>query len=88
MAFSNRSDNTMVPIGDVSNTKEMTLKILQARKQECKSRINRAKQEIEDLRIAKIAELEYQVLHAEAELAKLVEHEKLIQTSTDAQQTK
>lgn len=81
MAFSNR--NEMVPAVEVTNTKEMTLKILQAKKQECISRINRAKQEIEDLKIAKIAELEYQILHAEAELTKLQEHEKMIVSSVD-----
>lgn len=81
MAFSGRSE--IVPAIEVINTREMTMKILQSKKQECKSRINRAKQEIEDLRVAKIAELEYQVLHAEAELAKLEEHEKLILRSVD-----
>jgi len=84
MAFSTRTD--IVPIGDVQNTKEMTLKILAARKQECKSRIKRAQQEIEDLKVAKIAELEYQILHAEAELKKLEEHEKTVISSVDPQQ--
>jgi hypothetical protein len=85
MAFSTRTD--MVPAVEVTNTKEMTLKILQARKQECKSRIVRAKQEIEDLRIAKFAELEYQILHAEAELKKLEAHEAMVIESKDVQQS-
>lgn len=83
MAFSTRTD--IVPAVEVINTKEMTLKILQARKQECKSRIARATQELEDLKIAKFAEIEYQILHAQAELKKLEEHEKLIIASQDAQ---
>jgi hypothetical protein len=86
MAFSNR--NEIVPAIDVINTKEMTMKILQSKKQECRSRINRAKQEIEDLKLAKIAELEYQILHAEAELSKLEEHEKMVISSQDVQETK
>lgn len=82
MAFSNRSE--IVPSIEVINTKEMALKILQAKKQECKSRINRAKQEMEDLKVAKIAELEYQILHAEAELDQLLRHEKTVTDSVDA----
>ena len=86
MAFSNRSE--IVPVIDVINTKEMTLKIIKAKKQECVSRINRAKQEIEDLQIAKIAELEYQILHAEAELKQLNDHEKRVTTSVNTQPNK
>ena len=86
MAISNRSE--IVPAIDIINTKEMTMKILQAKKQECRSRINRAKQEIEDLKVAKIAELEYQILHAEAELAKLDEHEKTVGSSVDVNTNK
>ena len=81
MAFSTRTD--IIPAVEIINTKEMTLKILQARKQECKSRIVRAKQELEDLKIAKFAEIEYQILHAEAELKKLEEHEKMIVASQE-----
>ena len=83
MSFSKR--NEVVPAVEVQNTKEMTMKIISARKQECKSRINRVRQEIEDLKIAKMAELEYQILHAEAELKKLEEHEKMIKSSVDTQ---
>lgn len=86
MAFSNRSE--IVPAVEIINTKEMTMKILQAKKQECRSRINRAKQEIEDLKMAKIAELEYAILHAEAELTKLEEHEKMVNAAQDVQETK
>ena len=84
MALSRRSE--IVPVEEVKTTKEMTLKILQARKQECKSRIAQAKQAIEDLKVAKIAELEYQILHAEAELKALEEHEKRVNSSVDTQQ--
>lgn len=85
MAFSNRQD--IVPIGQVVPTKQMRLKVIQAKKQECKSRIINLNQEIEDLKVAKIAELEYQILHAEAELKKLEEHEKAVLSSVDTQQT-
>lgn len=84
MTISRRSE--IVPIDEVKTTKEMTLKILQSRKQECKSRIAQAKQAIEDLQVAKIAELEYQILHAEAELKALEDHEKRIHSSVDTQQ--
>ena len=83
MSFSNR--NEIVPIGDVVPTKAMMLKVTVAKKQILKSKIITIKQEIEDLKIAKIAELEYQILHAEAELQKLQEHEKRIISSVDTQ---
>ena len=74
----------IVPVGQVTPTKEMQLKFLQVRKQKCKSAMAKAKQEIEDLKQGKIAELEYQILHAEAELKQLNEHEKKIISSIDA----
>lgn len=83
MALSHRTD--IVPVGEVVNTKEMTLKILISRKQECKSRIMKAKQEIEDLQVARFAELEYQILQAEQELSKLIEHEKIVISSIESQ---
>lgn len=86
MAFSNR--NELVPVFEVTTTKEMSLLMLKAKKQECISRINKCKQEIEDLKMAKIAELEYQILYAEAELSKLLDHEKMIISSVDTQPTK
>ena len=50
MGFSRRND--IVPAIEVTNTKEMTLKIISVQKQECISRINKAKQDIEDLKLA------------------------------------
>jgi len=82
MSFSNRQE--IVPIGQVVPTKEMRLKVLAAKKQECKSKIVQIQQEIEDLKIAKMAELEYQILHAKAELQQLEEHEKKVKASVDA----
>ena len=83
MAFSNR--NEIVPVGQVEPTLEMRMKIITAKKQECKSRIVTITQEIEDLKVAKMAELEYQILQAEQELSKLIEHEKTVKSSVENQ---
>lgn len=84
MAFSNRQE--IVAIGNVTPTKEMQLKVITAKKQECKSRLVLVKQEMEDLQIAKMAELEYQILQAQAELKQLEDHEKKIISSVNTQQ--
>ena len=76
----------IVPVGQVIPSKEMRLKYLQIKKQQCRSNIAKAKQDIEDLKNGKIAELEYQILHAEAELKQLNEHEQKINSAVDAQQ--
>jgi len=86
MAFSNRQE--IVPVGNIAPTKEMQLKVITAKKQECKSRIVAINQEIEDLKIAKMAELEFQILQAQAELKHLEEHEKRVISSVDTQQQK
>jgi len=78
----------IVPIGHVEPTKDMRLKYIQMQRQKIKSRIASAKQGIEDLKNGKIAELEYQILHAEAELKQLDEHEKRVKSSVDTQQIK
>ena len=75
----------IVPVGQVIPSKEMRLKYLQIKKQQCKSNMAKAKQDIEDLKNGKIAELEYQILHAEAELKQLEEHEKKVKSSVDTQ---
>jgi hypothetical protein len=64
-------------------TKEMKLKWLQTSKQERISKIVHWKQAIEDLLKGKIPEIERQILHAEQELAQFLEHEKLVQNSTE-----
>ena len=77
----------IIPVGQVEPTQEMRLKFLQVRRQKCKSAIAKAKQEIEDLKNGKIAELEYQILHAEAELKQLNDHEQRIKSAVDTQQS-
>jgi len=69
-------------------TKEMKLKWLQVSKQERISKIVHWKQAIEDLLKGKIPEIERQILHAEQELAQLLEHEKNIIASVDAEEIK
>lgn len=75
----------IVEVGQVNPTREMQLKFIQVRKQKCISTIAKAKQDIEDIQKGKIAEIEYQILHAEAELKKLNEHEVRIKNSVDVQ---
>ena len=72
-------------VTNVKPTKAMSLKNIQMKKQEARSRIVRAKQDLEDLRVGQIANIEYAILHAEAELKQLQAHEKLIQASVDPQ---
>lgn len=76
----------IVPVGQVTPTKDMQIKYIQVRKQKCRSTISKVKQDIEDLKNGKIAELEYQILHAEAELKQLEEHEGKVKSSVDTQQ--
>lgn len=52
-------------------TKEMQLKWIAIRKQEAKSQIARAKQDIEDITKGKVLELERKILHAEQTLQQL-----------------
>ena len=76
----------VVPVGQVVPDKTMQLKYLQIKKQECRSKIAKAKQAIEDLQNGEIAKHEYTILHAEAELKQLQEHEKRINSSVNTQQ--
>lgn len=78
----------IVPIGQVVPNRAMQLKHLQVKKQEARSRMAMAKQKIEDLKNGEIAKFEYAILHAEAELKQLQEHEKRIISSVDTQQNK
>lgn len=66
-------------------TIEMKKKWLQSAKQERISKIVHWKQAIEDLLKGKIPEIERQILHAEQELAQFEAHEKLVQSSIDAE---
>lgn len=73
MADNNDSGNELVPF--VKENKAMKLKWIEARKQELKSAIVRGKQEIEDLRIAKVADIELRIMHAEESLRQLKQNE-------------
>jgi hypothetical protein len=75
----------IIPVGQVAPTKEMRLKYLQIKKQECRSKIAKAKQDLEDLKLGQIAQIEYQILHAEAELKQLQEHEQKIKSAVNPQ---
>lgn len=88
MAFSKRADLIPIEVYEIKQTKEMVMKVLQSNKQECKSRIVKLKQDIEDLKVAKIAELEHGIMQAEAELKQLEEHEKMVVSSVDAKEVK
>ena len=76
----------IVPIGQVQPTQEMRLKYIQMHRQKIKSKIAKCKQEIEDLKNGRIAELEYQILHAEAEMKQLNDHEQRVKSAVDTQQ--
>ena len=78
----------IIPVGQVVPDKAMMLKHIQIKRQEAKSKIAMAKQKIEDLQNGEIAKLEYAILHAQAELKQLTEHEKRIMSSVDTQQSK
>ena len=69
---------------NVRENKEMKLKWVQTAKQERISKLAHLRQSIEDLLKGRIPEVERQILHATQELQQLEAHEKLIQTSVDA----
>lgn len=77
-----------VPIKPAVETIMMKKKWVQARKQERISQIAHLKQSIDDLLKGKIPEIERQILHAEQELAQLVEHEKLLESAIDSEEIK
>ena len=72
-----------VPIGQVVETQEMKLKWLQVRKQEQISKIAHLNQAIEDLRKGKMAEIEYALMKAQAELEEIHKAETLLVSSVD-----
>lgn len=72
----------------VKETKEMQLKWIAARKQECRSKISHGKQAIEDLVKGKVPDIERQILHAEQELAQLEAHEKMLISAIDTEEIK
>ena len=60
-----------VPISQVSETQAMKLKWLEIKKQESISKIAHLNQAIEDLRKGKMAEIEYALMKANAELVEI-----------------
>jgi hypothetical protein len=72
-----------VPIQQVSETLEMKLKWLEIKKQETISKIAHLNQAIEDLRKGKMAEIEYALMKAQAELAEVQRVENLVRSSTE-----
>lgn len=72
-----------VPIQPVSETIEMKLKWLEIKKQETISKIVHLNQAIEDLRKGKMAEIEYALMKAQAELAEVQRVEMMVKNSTE-----
>lgn len=72
-----------VPIGQVSETTEMKVKWLQIKKQEQISKIVHLNQAIEDLRKGKMAEIEYALMKAQAELEEITKAEARLVTSIE-----
>ena len=72
-----------VPISPVVETTEMGLKWLQIRKQEQISKIVHLNQAIEDLRKGKMAEIEYALMKAQAELENINKAEDRLKNSID-----
>ena len=72
-----------VVITPVSETMEMKAKWLEIKKQEQISKIAHLNQAIEDLRKGKMAEIEYALMKASAELAEINKAEDRLKNSTD-----
>lgn len=70
----------------VDETKEMKLKWVAARKQECKSKLVHFRQAIEDLIQGKVPEIERQIMAVEQELAQLEHQEANLKSSVEAEQ--
>jgi predicted MarR family transcription regulator len=72
-----------VPLQNVQETQEMKMKWLEIKKQEKISQIAHLNQAIEDLRKGKMAEIEYALMKAQAELAEVERVEKMVKNSTE-----
>lgn len=72
-----------VVIEPIQETLDMRLKWLEIRKQEAISKIVHLNQAIEDLRKGKIAEIEFALMKAKAELAAVEKSEVLLKTSVE-----
>ena len=70
---------------NVKETRDMKLKWVAARKQECKSKLMHFKQAIEDLINGKIPEIERQIMAVEQELDQLKQQENLLKNSVDTE---
>lgn len=73
-----------VPIGQPVETMEMRLKWLQIKKQEQISKIVHLNQAIEDLRKGKMAEIEYALMKAQAELEEINKAEDRLKNSIES----
>lgn len=75
--------NYPVPLKPIEETKQMKLKWIAAKKQECKSKIVHYNQMIEDMIKGKIPEIERQILAVQQELDQLENHEQFLLNSID-----
>lgn len=75
--------NLPVPIERVEPTLEMRLKWLQVEKQQRISKLVHLNQALEDLLKGKVAEIEYAIMNAKAELAACERSEEMLKSSTD-----
>jgi len=73
-----------VPINQSIETIEMKLKWLQIKKQEQISKIVHLNQAIEDLRKGKMAEIEYALMKAQAELEEITKAEERLKHSVES----
>ena len=72
-----------VPINPISETFEMKMKWLEIRKQETISKIAHLNQAMEDLKKGKMAEVEYALMKAQAELKEIQRVEEQLKNSTE-----
>lgn len=73
-----------VPIQNITETIAMKLKWIEIQKQEKISKIVHLNQAIEDLKKGKMAEVEYALMKAQAELAEIERVETLVKGSIEA----
>lgn len=84
--LSRRTDLVPQEIFEIKKTKEMALAAIAVHKQDAKSRLNKLKQDLEDLKMGGVKAIELAILQAQAELKQIEEHEKRITASVDTQQ--
>ena len=87
-SMSRRTDLVPADVFEIVKTKEMALAAIAVHKQDAKSRLNKLKQDLEDLKTAGVKAIELSILQAEAELKQIEAHEQRIITAVDTQQQK